>query len=88
MFAVGAASADRWEETMTDTTRRSMLTGTAAVLGSMASTSTEAAAPASGKQAPDVYRYKVGTYPFPGLARIEKAEAGYRVVPAAWSPTL
>jgi len=27
-------------------------------------------------------------YPFPGLARVEKAEAGYRVVPAAWSPTL
>jgi glyoxylase-like metal-dependent hydrolase (beta-lactamase superfamily II) len=27
-------------------------------------------------------------YPFPGLARVEKAEAGYRVVPATWSPTL
>lgn len=27
-------------------------------------------------------------YPFPGLARVEKAAAGYRVVPAAWSPTL
>ena len=27
-------------------------------------------------------------YPFPGLARVEKAEAGYRVVPAPWSPTL
>ena len=26
-------------------------------------------------------------YPFPGLARVEKAEAGYRVVPASWSPT-
>jgi glyoxylase-like metal-dependent hydrolase (beta-lactamase superfamily II) len=27
-------------------------------------------------------------YPFPGRARVEKAEAGYRVVPVAWSPAL
>jgi glyoxylase-like metal-dependent hydrolase (beta-lactamase superfamily II) len=27
-------------------------------------------------------------YPFPGLAHVEEAEAGYRVVPVAWSPTL
>jgi glyoxylase-like metal-dependent hydrolase (beta-lactamase superfamily II) len=27
-------------------------------------------------------------YPFPGLARVEKADAGYRVVPMPWSPTL
>ena len=27
-------------------------------------------------------------YPFPGLARVEKADAGYRVVPAPWIPTL
>lgn len=55
--------ADRWEETMTDMTRRSVLTGTAAAaLGSMASTPTQAAAPPSGKQAPGVYRYKVGTH--------------------------
>jgi glyoxylase-like metal-dependent hydrolase (beta-lactamase superfamily II) len=27
-------------------------------------------------------------YPFPGLARVEKADGGYRVVPAPWSPTL
>jgi glyoxylase-like metal-dependent hydrolase (beta-lactamase superfamily II) len=27
-------------------------------------------------------------YPFPGVARVEKAEGGYRVVPAAWSPSL
>jgi len=27
-------------------------------------------------------------YPFPGVARVEKAEGGYRVAPAAWSPSL
>ena len=27
-------------------------------------------------------------YPFPGLARIEKAEGGYRVMPMPWSPTI
>jgi glyoxylase-like metal-dependent hydrolase (beta-lactamase superfamily II) len=27
-------------------------------------------------------------YPFPGLAHVEKAEAGYRVVPVAWNPML
>lgn len=27
-------------------------------------------------------------YPFPGLGRIEKADGGYRVVPAPWSPTI
>jgi glyoxylase-like metal-dependent hydrolase (beta-lactamase superfamily II) len=27
-------------------------------------------------------------YPFPGVARIEKADAGYRVVPMPWSPTI
>jgi len=27
-------------------------------------------------------------YPFPGLGRVEKDGAGYRVVPAAWSPSL
>jgi glyoxylase-like metal-dependent hydrolase (beta-lactamase superfamily II) len=27
-------------------------------------------------------------YPFPGLAHVEKAEAGYRVVPMAWNPML
>jgi glyoxylase-like metal-dependent hydrolase (beta-lactamase superfamily II) len=27
-------------------------------------------------------------YPFPGLARIEKADAGYRVIPMPWSPTI
>jgi glyoxylase-like metal-dependent hydrolase (beta-lactamase superfamily II) len=27
-------------------------------------------------------------YPFPGLARVEKDGSGYRVVPAAWSPSL
>ena len=27
-------------------------------------------------------------YPFPGVAHVEKAEAGYRVVPVAWSPML
>jgi glyoxylase-like metal-dependent hydrolase (beta-lactamase superfamily II) len=27
-------------------------------------------------------------YPFPGLAHVEKADAGYRVVPMAWSPSL
>jgi glyoxylase-like metal-dependent hydrolase (beta-lactamase superfamily II) len=27
-------------------------------------------------------------YPFPGLARVEKAGGGYRVVPAPWHPTL
>jgi hypothetical protein len=58
-----AVSADRWEETVTDMTRLSMLTSTAAAaLGSMASTSTQAAAPPSGKQAPGGYRYKVGTH--------------------------
>jgi hypothetical protein len=52
---VGAVGADRWEETITDMTRRSVRTGTAAAaLGSMAATSTEADAPPSGKQAPGV----------------------------------
>ena len=27
-------------------------------------------------------------YPFPGLARVEKAGSGYRVIPAPWHPTL
>lgn len=27
-------------------------------------------------------------YPFPGLAHVEKADAGYRVLPVAWNPTL
>jgi glyoxylase-like metal-dependent hydrolase (beta-lactamase superfamily II) len=27
-------------------------------------------------------------YPFPGVARVEKAQGGYRVVPASWNPTL
>jgi hypothetical protein len=27
-------------------------------------------------------------YPFPGLAHVEKAEGGYRVVPMAWNPLL
>ncbi len=27
-------------------------------------------------------------YPFPGLAHVEKADAGYRVVPMAWNPSL
>ena len=27
-------------------------------------------------------------YPFPGLARVEKAGNGYRVIPAPWHPTL
>jgi hypothetical protein len=27
-------------------------------------------------------------YPFPGLAHIEKAGDGYRVIPIAWSPTI
>jgi len=47
---------------MTDLTRRSVLAGTAAVVGSVGSTSTQAAAPPTGKQAPGVYRYKVGSH--------------------------
>jgi len=27
-------------------------------------------------------------YPFPGLAHVEKADAGYRVVPMPWIPSL
>jgi glyoxylase-like metal-dependent hydrolase (beta-lactamase superfamily II) len=27
-------------------------------------------------------------YPFPGLAHVEKADGGYRVVPVPWSPTI
>ena len=27
-------------------------------------------------------------YPFPGLGRVEKADTGYRVVPAPWHPTI
>ena len=27
-------------------------------------------------------------YPFPGLAHVEKADSGYRVVPMPWSPTI
>src|SRR6267142_3800090 len=47
---------------MTELTRRSMLVGTAAAVGSVGSTSTQAAAPPTGKQAPGVYRYKVGSH--------------------------
>ena len=47
---------------MTELTRRSILAGTAAVVGSMGSTATQAAAPPTGKQAPGVYRYKVGSH--------------------------
>jgi glyoxylase-like metal-dependent hydrolase (beta-lactamase superfamily II) len=47
---------------MTELTRRSILAGTAAVVGSVGSTSTQAAAPPTGKQAPGVYRYKVGSH--------------------------
>ena len=27
-------------------------------------------------------------YPFPGLAHVEAAETGYRVIPMPWSPSL
>jgi hypothetical protein len=47
---------------MIELTRRSILAGTAAVVGSAGSTSTQAAAPPTGKQAPGVYRYKVGSH--------------------------
>ena len=47
---------------MTDLTRRTVVAGTAAVADSVGSTSTQAAAPPAGKQAPGVYRYKVGSH--------------------------
>src|SRR6266704_3114442 len=47
---------------MTELTRRSILAGTAAVVGSAGLTATQAAAPPTGKQAPGVYRYKVGSH--------------------------
>src|SRR3954464_9434772 len=51
---------------MTDVTRRSILTnaaaGGAAMLAPLIPSSTQAAAPPAGKQAPGVYRYKVGTH--------------------------
>ena len=47
---------------MTELTRRSILAGTAAVVGSVGSTVTQAAAPPIGKQSPGVYRYKVGSH--------------------------
>ena len=51
---------------MIDVTRRSILTGiaagSAAALSPIAPSSTEAAAPPAGKQAPGVYRYNVGTH--------------------------
>ncbi len=47
---------------MTELTRRTILAGTAAVVGSAGSTSTQAAAPPAGKQAPGFYRYKVGSH--------------------------
>ena len=51
---------------MTDLTRRSVFTGAAAagaaVLGPIAPTPTQAATAPAGKQAPGVYRYKVGTH--------------------------
>jgi glyoxylase-like metal-dependent hydrolase (beta-lactamase superfamily II) len=52
---------------MTELTRRGMLSGTAAAtvattLAPFAETTTQAAAPPAGKQAPGFYRYKVGTY--------------------------
>jgi len=51
---------------MIQSTRRDLLTGTAAAgaalsLGMLAPTAVEAAAPAAGTQAPNFYRYKVGT---------------------------
>src|SRR4051794_41307804 len=54
------------ENAMTDVTRRSILAGIAAGSGTMLAplmpSSTQAAAPPAGKQAPGVYRYKVGTH--------------------------
>ena len=47
---------------MTDLTRRTILAGTAAVVSSGGATSTQAAAPPAGKQAPGFYRYKVGSH--------------------------
>src|SRR5229473_453029 len=49
---------------MTDATRRTMLTGTAATALSslMGDSSTRAAAPVAVKQVPGIYRYKVGDY--------------------------
>src|SRR5262252_1741071 len=47
---------------MIDLTRRTVVAGTAAVADSVGSTSTQAAAPPAGKQAPGVYRYKVGSH--------------------------
>src|SRR5215211_8685431 len=60
----GAAGSGR--KAMIDVTRRSILTGiaagTTAALSPVAPSPTEAAAPAAGKQAAGVYRYKVGTH--------------------------
>ena len=63
-----AAGYVQGEDTMTDLTRRHLLGGAGAVgaalaLGSLADRSTaHAAAPAAGKQAPGIYRYKVGSF--------------------------
>ena len=65
---------------MTDLTRRSLFAGaaSAAVLGPLVAPSpARAAAPAAGKQAPGVYRYKVGTH------EVTVATDGARTFPLA-----
>ena len=51
---------------MTELTRRNMLAGTTAA-AALATTPTYGAAPASGKQGPGVYRYKIGSYELTAL---------------------
>ena len=64
---------------MTELTRRSILAGTAAaVVGSAGATATQAAAPPTGKQAPGVYRYKVGSH------EVTVLTDGARTSPDCW----
>src|SRR5260370_12497805 len=61
-----SGTATRGEKPMPKVTRRTMLAGTAAAAVVMSArmtvTPARAAAPATGKQAPGFYRYKVGSY--------------------------
>ena len=64
---------------MTNITRRSILTGAVAAgvgaVSSAASLPARAAAPAAGKQAAGIYRYKVGTHEVTVITACQQREA-------------
>src|SRR5690349_13720708 len=61
----------REDHFMTDVTRRALMAGSGLAAAAAAlpalTTQAEAAAPAAGKQAPGIYRYKVGSYELTAL---------------------